>query len=77
MVTVHGFRTTDITVVVVHGNAPFLPVGIPSATDRTFGILDGHIVSVNPDMTFFVVAGLLLRFSRRGVDHFACFRDMV
>ena len=64
MVTVHSFGTTDITIIIVHGDAPFLAVLIGTGTYTTFRVFDSNIVTVNLYMTFLVVACFLLCFGR-------------
>ena len=68
MVTVHTLGAADVTIVVVHGDGPLLPAGVTSAADGALGVLDGNVVTVDGHMALAVVAGLLLRIGRVGVD---------
>ena len=75
MVTVNAFGTTNVTVGVVHRNAPLLAVCILTAASAALGVLNGNVKAVNLNMSLLVVACLLLCISRVGFCSCLCCRN--
>ena len=75
MVTVNAFGTTNVTVGVVHRNAPLLAVCVLAAASATLGVLNGNVKAVNLHMSLLVVACLLLCIRRVGFRSCLCCRN--
>ena len=68
MVSVYALCAADVSVVIVESVLPLVALRVGSSTDRSFRVLDGDVVSIETKVAHLVVAGLLLRFGRIGVD---------
>ena len=73
MVAIHPLRSTDVAVIIIHGNTPPVTACIRSGTPAAFRILNGNVKTVNPYMTFPVITDILLRISRVNIHLFTLF----
>ena len=62
MVSICTFRTTDITIVVLHGNTPFFAICILTTASGPFGVLKYDVVTIYFDMTLSIVTCFFLCF---------------
>ena len=72
MVAINALSAANVAVGVVHFLLPLLAAGICTTTYRTFRVLDGHVIAINLDVSFLVVASLLLCISRVGFRSCLC-----
>ena len=68
MITINTFRTSNVSVGVMHLGFPFLAICVLTTTNTTLRLFNSDIEAIYLDMTFLVVASFFLCFSRIGIN---------